>query len=369
MSPTLSPQQLLLLRLRSQRLYRPEDKPSTAARVVKAVCGLQAQELPAARLSIRARSLGLTDSGVETTRVDEHTLVQTWAMRGTLHLLASQDLGWLAPLFGPISISASRKRNAQLGLDEDILRRGVEIIRENLAKRGALTREELAPELRARGVPTEGQALIHVIYQAAMEGVACVGPLRGSKPSYVLLEDWGIRLEPMDPPKAALRLAQRYLDGYAPAGPQDFAAWSGLPLRDARQAWEGLAGDLVEIEAAGQKLWMPASRASWLEEPLPDDPVVRLLPRYDTYLLGYASRDLVLPTRHARKVHPGGGIIHAVLLVDGQACGVWKARTRKGGLHIDIEPFEPLAPEVKDRLEEEVQDLGRFLGSNTTYSL
>ena len=58
---------------------------------------------------------------------------------------------------------------------------------------------------------------------------------------------------------------------------------------------------------------------------------------------------------HARQVWPGGGWIHAVVLVDGMAAGTW--RLDGGALRVD--PFWPLP---RAALETEVQDVGRFLG-------
>ena len=89
---------------------------------------------------------------------------------------------------------------------------------------------------------------------------------------------------------AVAELARRYAAAHAPATAEDFAAWSGLPAADVRRAWTG-AGAAA-----------PAS---------PSEGPVRLLPAFDEWLLGWASRDLVLPKRarregRARRHHPPG---------------------------------------------------------------
>src|SRR5579871_4124802 len=84
----LSDEQVRWLRLRAQRLTSP---PATAvAGIVRALCGLQAQDAPAAMLGVRVRSAGLLAANVERARIDERSVVRTWAMRGTLHLLATE---------------------------------------------------------------------------------------------------------------------------------------------------------------------------------------------------------------------------------------------------------------------------------------
>src|SRR5262245_13030692 len=104
------------LRLRAQQLT---SRLPDAAQVVKAACGIQAQEVLAAALSIRVRSVGLVAADIERARVQERSVVRTWGQRGTFHLLATEDLPWLLPLLGPIFIAASRRRRMELGLDED----------------------------------------------------------------------------------------------------------------------------------------------------------------------------------------------------------------------------------------------------------
>src|SRR6476661_8068466 len=56
------------------------------------VLGVQAQVMSAAELSIGARVDGLKRADVQKALWQDRTLVKTWAMRGTIHLLAAEDL-------------------------------------------------------------------------------------------------------------------------------------------------------------------------------------------------------------------------------------------------------------------------------------
>ena len=91
---SLSNDQTRLLRCYAQRLH-PEGGNEVAgvARVVGEVCGVQAQVPRAAALAVRARSAGLHASDVADAREKERTVVRTWCMRGTLHLIATEDVG------------------------------------------------------------------------------------------------------------------------------------------------------------------------------------------------------------------------------------------------------------------------------------
>ena len=340
----------------------PRDTVSGVAHLVKELGGIQAQDAQAAQLALRVRSAGLVAADVEHARVQERTIIRTWGQRGTLHLLATEDLGWLLPLFGPVFIAASRRRRAELGLDEDTCARGIRVIRDVLANQGPLTRAELVEQLAIHGIQLEGQARPHLLYRAALEGVICLGPDRGREPTYVLLSDWADLGHALLEETAYAELARRYLNAYGPAIPEDMAMWSGMPLSKLRVAWQRIADQLMEVEVAGSPAWMLKTCKAWLEMPPVPSPTVRLLPAFDIYLLGYRNRELVVPPQYAKRINAGGGMLHPVVLVDGCAVGVWKSKRKNNHLDVVAEAFEPLVPQVYPGLEAEVADIARFLG-------
>jgi hypothetical protein len=367
---TLSPDQTRHLRLRAQCLMRARTGASLGvAQLLRNVCGVQAQEPGAAVLAIWARSRGLAASDVERAQVDERSVVRTWCMRGTLHVLAADDLGWLLPLLGPVFVRKSRRRYAQLGLTDDILAKATRAIQRNLGNSNPLTRAEVARQLAEEGIPSEGQAAYHLVRHAGLLGLVCFGPGRAGEPTYVLLEDWVEVKGELEVDAARAELARRYLAAYGPASPEDLASWSGLSMSEARAGFEMVSDELMEIDMDGSKAWMPRSRAAWLDEPRLGEVDVHFLPSFDPYLLGYRNRDLTVQGRYAKRVHPGGGVLRPTLLVDGQAAGIWRQKRRGAKLLVTVEPFESLGREVIDALEAEVQDLGRFLEVTTTLSV
>ncbi len=362
MTSHLTDTDLRRLRVRAQRIAPAGAAPSLGvAELVRWLCGVQAQEPAAAALAIRVRSSSLR-ADVERALVEERSVVRTWGPRGTLHLLAADDLAWLQPLLGPIFVAAGRRRRAELGLDDDLYSRASALVRDALASHGPLTRDELVQRLADAGVQLVGQARPHLLARAALEGLICCGPDRGAEPTYILLDDWlgpRWRVRPLPEDAAYAELTRRYLAAYGPATPQDLAAWSGLPQSKIRAAWGRMAGELVELQGASGPLWRLRSAAAPDEPPAP---VVRLLPRYDVYLLGYRSRDFALAREYAGRVNAGGGIVHQTILVDGRLVGTWSSSRAKGALVVTLEPFEPLGPEVHAALADDVADLGRFLG-------
>jgi len=318
----LSDEQARLLRLRSQRLDRRGRPAPGAVGTVHQLCGVHAQLPSASALTLRPRTTGLAAADVERARVDERAL-----------------------------------RIIRLALDRD----------------GALTRPELAERLAVAGVDPSGQRIAHLVHRAGLEGLVCHGPDRGAEPTFVLLEDWlgaaPARTGPLDREVALGELARRYLAAYAPAGPRDLAWWSGLEPREARAAWSRVAGELIEVEVAGEPAWLLASRADWLADPGPEGPLVHLLPGFDVLMLGYRSRALAVPQEHARAVWTAGGFIKPTLVVDGRAVATWSSSRRARRLEVTVEPFAGLPHRVHAGLQAEVADLGRFLGTATALAI
>ncbi len=358
----LTGSQVRTLRMQSQGLAgsRAQSVPDA----VRAAGGLQAQDTRATRLAVRCRSRGLSASAVDRACGEERSVVRTWLMRGTLHMVAAEDVGWMVPLLGPRFAAAGRGRRLELGLDDGTCERALPVIREVLSSRGPLTRPELVAEVRGRGIGVDptGQAGAHLVAYAAMRGLICRGPERDrDEPTYVLLADWVGAPTEREPEAALAELARRYLSGHGPATPADFAAWAGIGAVQAREGFRLVGSQLAEVDVAGEPAWVLAPATIANDQAAP---CVRLLPAFDAYLLGYASRELAVPAQFARRIQAGGGWIHPAVVVDGLAVGTWRLRRHGRGLIVQVESFEGLPGGVRSGLDAEVADVGRFLAAD-----
>lgn len=313
-------------------------------------------------LSLRARVRGLGIADVQGTVDRGSSLLRSWAMRGTLHLLDLDDLGWIVSLIGPTMIEKNRRRRLELGLDEKRTEKGLKAIRKILHE--PLTRDELTDRLIDHGVDIDpaGQAPYHLIVHAALKGLICLGPDRpDGEQTYVLVDRWAGKQISLTRDQALARLVCRYLLGYGPAGPKDFSSWSGLPLTDARKGWE-LAlehGSLMEVGVEGRTLWSLEAQFMSSSALACDHPVVNLLPAFDALILGYSDRELLVPRQYQKEVYHGGQTV-PVILVDGQAAGVWRYARQSKMLKITIRPFESFNNKTKSLIDTEVEDIGRF---------
>jgi hypothetical protein len=180
-------------------------------------------------------------------------------------------------------------------------------------------------------------------------GRTCFGPPRDGQNAFVLLDDWIPRTGADG--RDGTELAHRYLVAHAPAGAEDFAAWSGLGTGDARRAFQDLAHELVR--APGGTLRPRAQR------PTPRADVVRLIPAFDPYLLGWRDRSFAVPARYATEVNRGGGSVRGVALVDGRAVSTWTIDRGAAGARVRLRPFGRL--QRSSALDAEIRDVERFL--------
>jgi hypothetical protein len=334
------------------------------------VCGLQAQVLSAAWLGVRARSRGLVVPQLDRALNQQRSIVRSWLMRGTLHVVAAEDLRWLLQLLGPVFARAGTTRHAQLGLDDTVKSRGVAAIRRILTDAGPLTRHELVDWLRRRDIKLDPktQAPVHLIGLAALQGILCLGPAReDGESTYVLLDDW-VRPAPARSRESALaELGNRYFGAYGPATAEDLAAWSGIAMAEARSAIIGALPGLREVMIQGRPGFVLKNR----REP-PATPArveVRLLPAFDTYLLGYRRRALAVPARLQSRLQRGGGWLHPAVLANGRAAGAWSLRKSAGRGHVQVELFGRISAAIRSGIEAEVADIGRFLERSLTVEI
>ncbi len=331
---------------------RTAESPRAAAAGTTA---LQAQDNLASRLGVRARSATVTEADVLRAIEDDRTVVRTWLMRGTIHLVDAADLRWLVGLIGPAIARKYRTRWRQLGLTDDVLDRSVDALPQLLAG-GPQTRHQIRAGLAELGITLDSpdpQVHTHVIVHASTTGLICRGPDRGRHSTFVLRDDW-LPTAPAGPAgdDALAELARRYFAAYSPATAADFGTWSGLPTS---QAIALIGGELSPADVDG--------RAGFRLGAVEPARGVRLLPAFDNYVIGYKNRAALLdPARHGEVYQ--GGMIRPVVVRDGRVIGSWALDRGKGA--VTVTRFEAWPIRVGSAVEAEVADIGRFLGREVT---
>ena len=356
-------EKLARVRAARQLLHRPAASRHPAD-VLRAIAGAQAQELPAGRLSIRSRNAKLTLADVEAARTDERSIVRLWAMRNTAHLIATDDLPWIRPLFAPLMTAFNRRRLADFGVDAAGQDHALSLIRGALERDGPLTRTELSDRLQAGGLLMDSSRRVHIFPLVVSTGLAHLGAGDGGSTQLVLAGDWIPARKDADREAALAELARRYFAAFGPATEADFAGWAGLPLRDIRAGMSAIAGELRRQSVPGSVAWQPKRRAP---RPVAAE-LVRLLPAYDTYLMGHRDREFIAAGAEWPEIGPGGGILRPTITVGGQAAGTWRLRRAGGRLSSELLPFGRLGAPAKKAIAAELDDIERFEGRELSRS-
>ena len=337
------------------------------------ICGLHAQVMSSAELTLWARVEDLDRDAVKRALWDDRTLVKLWAMRGTLHLLPASELGiWLGAL----------------GTYEHYLKpvwlRNFEVTREELedlidavgaALDGELrTRVELAAEVeRVTGSPSMAERLQHswgsYLKPASYRGVLCFGPGEGQRVRFTRPGSW-IRggIETVAPDDAVRKITRRYLGAFGPATREDLGRWWGVSAPRARRMLGALGDEAVEVDVEGEKLWMLAEHVPEVARANPGN-TARLLPGFDQWVIG-ASRTAPaqLDPEHKARVYRPQGWISPVLLVNGRIEGVWRHERKGRRLVVELEPFGRLPKWARSQVEREAGRLADFLGGELAMS-
>ncbi|MCM1566425.1 MAG: winged helix DNA-binding domain-containing protein, partial [Dehalobacter sp.] len=221
-----------------------------------------------------------------------------------------------------------------------------------------LTRQELKTVLANTGIETDVQRLAHIIMWAELEGLICSGPKRGKQFTYALLEERVEKAKKLSREQALSRLALNYFTSHGPAQLKDFSWWSGLTVKDAKNAIELIKPGLEQVILDGKTYWFSA-RA---EITSPQSPSAFLLSIYDEYIIAYKDRSDISEAREIEKMISMGNALTAVIILDGKVAGTWNKALKKSRVEIRLSPFRKLGKDEQEALESEVARYGKFVG-------
>jgi uncharacterized protein YcaQ len=352
-------------RLARQGLHRrvaPDDMLSAAA----AACGLHAQLMSSAELSLWARVEGIRPDTVARALWEERTLVKTWGMRGTLHLFPVSDYWtWQAGLstydhylkgawFRAFGVSRPQF--------EDLIR----AISDSLQNR-LLTREALAAEVAKRTGSDElgektRESWGSLLKPAAFQGRLCFGPNEGQKVRFTHPRTWLGNPHQVDPAGAVDEITRRFLASNGPATREDYGRWWYLSPAKALARIRALGDEVAQVDVEGTPCWMLADQVASAERAEPPGRV-NLVPAFDQYVIGATLHaEKMMPGPYKARVYRPQGWISPVLLVDGRMDGTWSHEKKGNRLLVSVEPFVALPAWARAGVEQEAVRLAEFLG-------
>jgi hypothetical protein len=340
-----------LLRLVAQGVAGPGTGP---VEVVRRLTAVQGQDFPGALTSIALRTTERRRKDVEAA-LDAGEIVRSWPMRGTLHVLAADDLHWMLDLLSARAMAGLAGRRERLGLTEADVERARELVTAALSGGGRMRRADLLAAIEDGGVAITGQRGYHLLWYLAQTGTLCLGPTDGAgEQLFVLLDEWVRAPRRLTGEEAFAELARRFFLGHGPATVHDLARWAGIPVRDARAGLAVARRELAVIEVDGVEHLMDPATPDRLAGCRDEATGLFLLPGFDEFVLGYGDRRAILDPQFAEHIVPGNnGMFRPTVVHGGRVVGTWQWTGRGAKRTVTATPFtafpEGVAADILER--------------------
>jgi hypothetical protein len=346
------------IRLHSQQIAA--TKISSPKEMVSWMGAMQAQDYQMCKWAIGVRLPNSTDKKIEEA-IDKGQIIRTHLLRPTWHLVSADDIYWLLELTAPHIKPAMNSNNRLLGLDDKLFAKCNKIIEKALGGSNHLTRDELMAILNKAKISTESYRSIHIMFHAELDGIACNGVRRGKNSTYALLSERVPKKKILPREEALAKLAQRYFSSHCPATLNDFRWWSGLPVKDARNALEMVKKDFISETIGADTYWLTNS----FSLPKKENPSVYLLPAFDEFLISYKDRSASFPMKNYNKALTSNGIFRPIIVMNGHVIGTWKRTIKKDTVLIETDFFQPHNKSSKNLIEKAAKTFGIFLDKKT----
>ena len=358
--------QALAWRLQRQHLIDPLSGDSLI-QVTRDLCGLHAQVMSSAELTVWARTDGFERDAVSNALWEDRSLVKMWAMRGTLHLIPADEINLYTGALSTYDhyLKPQWFKYFETSLDE--LEAMQDAIYRALKDR-LMTREALAAAVEKKtGSVALGEKLRaswgSFLKPSSFRGHLCFGPNHGRNVTFTRPDTWVGPFDELDPHEALKDVIVRFIGTYGPVTREAISRWwSGISAAGVSRLLTDLGDAVVAVDVDGAQSWVLATDVRALKKAAPSK-VVNLLPAFDQYVVT-APRDVpqVLDPALKERVYRKAAWLSQVLLADGRIVGVWKHQRKGKRLEVSIEPFEKLPRWVRTGAEREAKRLQEFLG-------
>jgi len=362
---SVAPSQIAAFRLRRHHLlHQVSPDPVTVCRDVG---GIQAQLMVAAEISLWSRNHEMSRAQIRDALWQERSLIKTASLRGTLHLIPADEFSVYVAALRNSRVAAVMRIMSRFDVTVKQASAMSDVILEELCNGPVLQRElrkRILPKV-SRNVRRWMDKVWSVSRLAIAEGLVCCGPERGVEVTLVRTDHWLTRQKKIEEREAKQILLRRFLGAYGPATLRDFSHWTGMSMKDSREAWGSIEDELVEVAIQGRRAWLLRDDLKLLTSSKLDGPALRLLPHFDCYLLAHFEKDHLLGADNYKRVYRNQGWISPVILLDGRVVGTWSYKRSGQCLTTEIELFEKTPRRLQERIKEETVSLERFMQSKS----
>jgi uncharacterized protein YcaQ len=362
-----------IARIRLRRHHLLSDPPVDAVSICRNVCGVQAQVMTAAYLQLWTRNHSITRAEIDDALWKKRTLVKTWLMRQTLHLVPTDEFPLYIAALKSCRVNDALRVMARFGISREEGEALTPVIMDVLSA-GPLTRSGVADGIRPKASERVRawmeMCFSHVRIPVA-EGLVCYGRGENNDVTFARVDQWLPRpkRKTISPTEAQCALLRKYLRAYGPATLSDFAHWSGIPMREVKALRPLPGSDVSETSESGKTRLLLRDDEAVLRQTSKAKIPIRLLPNFDVYLLAHREKAHLLGAQHYKRVYRNQGWISPVVLINGEIAGVWSHRLQNQRLHVSVEPFGKFSKVVRAEIKREAEDLAEYFGSELSFQI
>jgi hypothetical protein len=308
----------IAIRLLNQQLISPQFTDPTE--VVSHLGAIQAQDYRMMRWAVSMRTKRPSEEAFRKA-YNSGEILRMHLLRCTWQLITAQDYSWMLELCAPKSIATLNgwMKSNKISIPEEELLPVQNIIEQTIGNKTNITKEDIADSLVQNGMQMDDYRISYHIRMAELNGFLISGDLHPSKATYCLASQKIKAATPICRDEALALLTTKYFQSRSPATLEDFEWWSGLNAKDCRRGIQ-LLGDRLHTESWKDREFylLDSCRVQGFRKGC-----TQLLPPFDEYLIGYKSRDVVLPQEHRHHAHNNSGIFYPIIALDGVICGNW----------------------------------------------
>jgi DNA glycosylase AlkZ-like len=341
-------------RAAAQRLSAPAS--GTPAALVAWLGAVQSQDYPLATWSI-AQRLAKTNTDVDAAIADG-SILRTHVLRPTWHFVARDDLRWMQALTGPRVLARMSGIDLRNGLDAPLIVRATSAIAAAIARRGHLTRRDVADALTRAGMKMTPWLVGHLLMHAELRTIVCSGMPRGRQQTYALVDERAPHRDTMTRDDMLAALARRYFQSHGPATARDYQWWSWLSGADVKRSVEMLGRDVDRVRHGDRTyLAIHAQRAA-----RPRRAAAHLVQPFDELVVAYSESRAVVDVSGAARAGGQGGaaLLTRGVIYDGQMVARWTIAPASGSRAIALQPLRRLSSTERDAVQAAAARFERF---------
>lgn len=310
--------------LRKQYLINNADNVSIV-QVVHSISGLHATSATTPYLSLFSRMRNFKKEALDEELYQKKNLGKIRCIRKTIFVLSKDVISISFAATNKMVEPVSEKYSKYLGVSKQEYEETSKEIVSLLQGRG-MTALEIRKTLgRKRSVSP-------IVNLMCDQGFLIRGPPRkgwkSSTHTYFLFNEYfpDMDLSSIEEADARALIIKQYIASFGPVTEEDITWWTGFPKTQIRQILQKIQDLVFQLEIKGinrKYLMLTSGEESLMNEASLSDPLINLLPRLDSYIMGYRDRERYLEPERYNYVFDRSGNSASTILLNGRVIGIW----------------------------------------------